>query len=139
MDTDVSLTFHFSYPIETIWKALTDSTILSQWIWGNNFQPIVGKSFQFWTEPSQWWNGKVDGEVLEVDEPYILSYSWISAGESTHVAWTVKENHDNNGTIVHLKQTGFSEETKSRSEALDGAASAWTTMLKKLDQVLAQL
>ena len=139
MDTDVRLTFHFSYPIETVWKALTDSTILSQWIWDNNFKPTVGKSFQFWAEPSQGWNGKVDGEVLEVDSPHTLSYSWISAGESTHVAWTVKENPDNNGTTVYLKQTGFSEETKSRPGALEGAASAWTKMAKTLDHTLPKM
>ena len=30
---------------------------------------IVGHKFQFRAEPSEWWDGIVDGEVFEVDEP----------------------------------------------------------------------
>lgn len=136
MKPDVSLNYQFTSTVEQVWNALTDSATLAQWIWDNDFKPVVGHKFQFRTEPSEWWNGIVDCEVLKVDEPHTLSYTWASAGETTTVTWTVKENSD--GTInLSLDQTGFSEETKARPGAIEGAKHAWTHMAEQLRKVLA--
>lgn len=43
------------------------------------------------------------------------------------------------GTIhLHLDQTGFSEETKARQGAIEGAKYAWTNMGAQLGKVLAE-
>lgn len=121
-----------------MWNALTDSDTLAKWIWNNNFKPIVGYKFQFRTEPSDWWDGIVDGEVLEVDGPNKLSYTWVSAGETTTVTWTLKKGSD--GIIqLHFDQTGFSEATKAREGAIEGAKYAWMNMGNQLEKVLAEL
>jgi len=91
MKSDVSLDYQFTSSIEQVWNALTDSDTLAKWIWDNDFKPVVGHKFQFRTEPNEWWDGIVDSEVLEVDEPHKLSYTWVSAGESTTVTWTLKK------------------------------------------------
>jgi len=138
MKPDVSLDYQFTSSIDQVWNALTDSDTLAKWIWNNDFEPVVGHKFQFKTEPSEWWNGIVDCEVLVVDEPHTLSYTWISAGENTTITWTLKEGSD--GTVhLHLDQTGFSEETKSRPGAIEGAKSAWTFKGNQLGKVLAEL
>ncbi|WP_088043634.1 SRPBCC domain-containing protein [Bacillus sp. EAC] len=138
MKSDVSLDFQFTNSIEQVWNALTDSDTLAKWIMENDFKPIVGHKFQFRTEPNEWWNGIVDCEVLKVDEPYSLSYIWASAGETTTVTWTLKEGSDG---VIHLRldQTGFSEETKARKGAIEGAKYSWTSMGDKLGKVLAEL
>jgi len=138
MKSDVSLDFQFASSIEQVWNAITDSDTLAKWIWKNDFKPIVGHKFQFRTEPNDWWNGIVDSEVLEVDEPNKLSYTWVSAGESTTVTWTLKEGSD--GTVhLHFDQTGFSEETKAREGAIEGAKYAWTNMCQQLEKVLKEM
>jgi uncharacterized protein YndB with AHSA1/START domain len=138
MKPDVSLDFQFTSSIEQVWNALTDSDMLAKWIWKNDFKPVVGQKFTFRAEPSEWWDGIVTGEVLEVDEPNKLSYTWISAGETTTVIWTLKEGSD--GTIrLYLDQTGFSEETKAREGAIEGAKYGWTAMGNQLEKVLAEL
>lgn len=91
MKADVSLDYQFTSSIEEVWNALTDSDTLAKWIWKNDFKPIVGHKFQFRAEPNEWWDGIVDCEVLEVNEPHSLSYTWASAGESTTVTWTLKK------------------------------------------------
>lgn len=137
MKADVSLNFEFTSSIEQVWNALTDSDMLEKWIWKNDFKPVVGHKFQFRAEPNEWWNGIVDCEVLEVDEHHRLTYSWASAGESTTVTWTLKEGSD--GTVhLNLDQTGFSEETKARKGAIEGAKSSWNYMGDKLKKVLEQ-
>lgn len=60
MTADVSLDFHYSSPIDQVWKALTDSEILAKWIWNNDFKPEVGHKFQFRAEPNEWWDGIVN-------------------------------------------------------------------------------
>lgn len=136
MKPDVSLDFQFTKSVEQVWNALIDSDKLAKWIWDNNFKPIVGYKFQFKAEPSEWWDGIVDGEVLEVDEPHKLSYTWISAGETTTVTWTLTEGADGT-TQLHLDQSGFSEETKARPGAIEGATYGWTNMADKLEKLLA--
>lgn len=138
MKSDVALEYKFTNTIEQVWNALTDSDTLAKWIMENDFKPIVGHKFQFRTEPNEWWNGIVDCEVLEVEEPHKLSYIWASAGETTTVTWTLKEGSD--GTVqLNLDQTGFSEETKARVGAIEGAKHAWTNMGNQLEKVLAEL
>jgi len=138
MKSEVSLDFQFTSSIEQVWNALTDSDTLAKWVMENDFKPVVGHKFQFRNEPSEWWNGIVDCEVLVVDEPHLLSYTWASAGESTTVTWTLKTGSD--GTInLNLDQTGFSEETKAQEGAIEGAKYAWTQMGEQLEKVLAEL
>ena len=105
MKSDVSLDFQFTSSIEQVWNALTDSDTLAKWIWKNDFKPIVGHKFQFRAEPNEWWDGIVDSEVLEVDEPHKLSYTWVSAGESTTVTWTLKKGSD--GTITSTSRSNW--------------------------------
>ncbi|WP_249663542.1 SRPBCC domain-containing protein, partial [Lysinibacillus fusiformis] len=67
----------------------------------------------FRAEPNEWWDGIVHCEVLVVEEPHTLSYTWTSAGETTTVTWTLTQDSDGT-TQLHLDQSGFSEETKAR-------------------------
>lgn len=137
MKADVSLDFHFTSSIDQVWNALTDSNTLAKWIWENDFKPVVGYKFQFRAEPNKWWNGIVDGEVLEVEEPHKLSYTWISAGETTTIIWTLRKKGDEK-THLHFEQTGFSEETKALKGAIEGAKHSWTKMAEQLGIVLEQ-
>lgn len=136
MKSDVSLDFNFTSSIEEVWKALTDSDMLAKWIWENDFKAIVGHKFQFRTDPNEWWNGIVDGEVLEVEEPYKLSYTWESAGERTTITWTLKKSSE--GTHLHFDQTGFSEQTKATKGAIEGAKYSWMKFGEQLEKVLKQ-
>ncbi|MDM5248419.1 MULTISPECIES: SRPBCC domain-containing protein [unclassified Lysinibacillus] len=138
MKADVSLDYQFTSSIEQVWEALTDSDTLEKWIWKNDFKPVVGHKFQFRAEPNEWWDGIVNCEVLKVEEPHTLSYTWASAGETTTVTWTLTQGADGT-TNLHLDQTGFSEATKARQGAIEGAKYAWTNMGTQLEKVLAAL
>ncbi|MFL2132826.1 metalloregulator ArsR/SmtB family transcription factor [Desemzia sp. FAM 24101] len=134
MTADVTLDFQLTSPIEVVWSALTNSDMLAQWIWDNNFKPVEGQEFQFRSEPNEYWDGIVNGEVIEVNEPHKLSYTWASAGETTTVTWTLTANEE--GTALHFEQTGFSEETKAAKGAIEGAKYSWMEFGKKLTVLL---
>ncbi|ARF16278.1 SRPBCC family protein [Sporosarcina ureae] len=134
---DITVDFQFSSSIEEVWKALTDSEMLAKWIWKNDFAPVIGEKFQFRSEPNEWWDGIIHGEVLEVEEPHILSYTWASAGETTTITWTLSTS-SNGATHVYFEQTGFSEETKATKGAIEGARYSWMNFGDQLKKVVEQ-
>lgn len=130
MNPHLSMDFQLASPIEKVWHALTDSSLLAKWVMANDFKPVVGYKFQFRTEPSKRWNGIVDSEVLVVEEHRRLSYTWITAGESTIVTWSLKAVGET--THLSLEHTGF----KSESLSYTGAKYGWVKMVGDLEQVL---
>ncbi|GIN63210.1 activator of HSP90 ATPase [Robertmurraya siralis] len=127
---DLSLDFQFKSTINKVWNALTTSEILAQWVMDNNFKPIVGYKCQFRNDEIDL---IVDSEVLIVDKPYKLSYTWIGGSINTIVTWTLKQEGDT--TYLHLEQTGFEEE----GQAFNGAKYGWAYKVDELKKVLAEM
>lgn len=137
MSETVVLDFELKSPIERVWHALTDSTTLSKWMLfkTNDFKPVVGHAFQFREAPG--WAGSIDCEVIEVEQPHRLSYTWVSEVEnnerhSTVVTWTLTEA-EGGVTQLHLEQSGF--QTGAKQE-IGGAKYAWMSMLDQLQTLL---
>ncbi len=139
MTETVMLDVELKSPIERVWNALTDPATLSRWMLfkSNDFQPVVGHAFQFRDAPG--FDGVIDCEVLEVDKPRRLSYTWASdqVGPSnlqfpTVVTWTLTEA-EGGVTRLHLEQTGFPSEAK---QEIGGAKYGWDMMLDQLQSVL---
>ena len=138
MTETVVLDIELKSPIDRVWHALTDSATLSRWMLfkTNDFKPVVGHTFQLRDAPG--WDGGVDCEVIEVDEPHRLSYHWAtgSDGEQRHatvVTWTLTEA-GGGITRLHLAQSGFRSEAK---QEIGGAQYGWTSMLEQLRGLLA--
>ncbi|WP_096185686.1 SRPBCC family protein [Evansella halocellulosilytica] len=124
---DLSLDFQFKSPIEKVWDALTHSDILAQWVMENNFKPVVGYKCQFRNEEI---GLIVNSEVLVVEKPYKLSYTWVGGPINTVVTWMLKQEGDI--TYLHLKQSGFEQE----NQAFNGAKYGWTSMIDQLKNLL---
>src|SRR5262249_42883057 len=106
-----------AHPPEKIWRALTQSALMEEWLMKNDFQPVVGHTFHFRSTPTTQWNGVTDCKVLVVEPNRRLSYSWHSSGEKaayglrTVVAWTLTPTPK--GTHVRMQQAGFRDEDES--------------------------
>ena len=124
---NLSLDFQFKSPIHKVWQALTTAGMLAQWVMENNFQPIVGHKCQFWDEEIDL---VVDCEVLVVDKPHTLSYTWIGGPIDTVVTWTLTQQDDI--THLHLDQTGFEQ----KGQAYNGAKHGWAGKVEELQKVL---
>src|ERR1700745_706888 len=83
------------HPPEKIWRALTQGPLIEEWLMQNDFQPGVGRRFNFRAASMPHWNGVTDCEVLVVEPPARLAYSWNASGEEaatglkTVVTWTL--------------------------------------------------
>ena len=84
----------FPHPPEKVWRALTESPLIAQWLMKNDFEPVVGKKFQLRSDPVPNWDGVIDCEVMVVEPMKQLSYSWGTMGMGTMgmgtmVVWTL--------------------------------------------------
>lgn len=133
----VNLDVEMQSPIEKVWHALTDSEMLSKWMLfkTNDFKPEMGHRFQFRDAP--YYDGIIDCEVTEVDEPNRLSYTWSTEGvdgqrHTTVVTWTLSAAGDG-ATRLQLEQSGFRPEAK---QEIGGAKAGWKAQLDSLRGVL---
>ena len=139
MTATVALDVEVRSPIERVWQALTDSATLSKWTLfkTNDFEPVVGHRFQFRADPAPGWNGVIDCEVLEVEKPHRLTYTWVGGPQEmaveTTVVWTLTRA-EQGVTRLHLEHSGFDPAFK---QAIGGARWGWTKMLEQLQGLLA--
>jgi uncharacterized protein YndB with AHSA1/START domain len=122
------------HPPEKIWRALTEGSLMEEWLMKNDFQPLVGHRFQFRATPVPNWNGVIEGEVLAVEPNARLSYSWGSLGMETTVTWTLTPTAS--GTNLRMEQSGFRSE---ESREYKGATYGWRNFIGNLERVAGRL
>ena len=121
----------FPHPPEKLWRALTETPLITQWLMNNDFEPVVGRRFQFRADPVPNWNGIIDSEVLIVEPLKQLSYRWNSLGLDSVVLWTLTPAEG--GTHVRMEHSGFRPD---QQQAFGGAKYGWQRFLGALERVL---
>lgn len=127
------------HPPEKIWRALTQSHLIAEWLMQNDFQPVVGHKFNFRAKPVMGWNGTTDCEVLEIVPQTRLAYSWNASGEQARdglksiVTWTLTPRAG--GTHVRMEQSGFRPQDEA---GYRGMGSGWPGILERLENVAAK-
>ena len=122
------------HPPKKVWRALTEGSLIAEWLMTNDFQPIVGHRFTFRAAPVPGWNGVIDSEVLLVEPNSLLSYGWASMGLETVVTWTLTPTEA--GTHLRMEQAGFPSEGGANYK---GAKYGWTNFIGKLEHVVGGL
>ena len=121
----------FPHPPEKVWRALTDSSLIAQWLMRNDFEPVTGHAFTLRADPVPNWNGIIDCQVLAIEPHKSLSYTWGAMGVETVVTWTLTPTRA--GTLLRMEQSGFRPDQR---QAFQGAKVGWRNFLESLDSVL---
>ena len=129
-------------PREQVWRALTVSATLAEWMFPNDFEPRVGHHFTFRVpgNPKMNFEGLVVRcEVLECESPSRLAFSWSAGGpvENTRVSFQLEP--DGEGTRVFFEHSGFDVTQPFGEQAFKGAEYGWAKMFKQLGVVVAGL
>jgi len=134
--------FAIPQPREQVWRALTESATLAEWMFPNDFEPRVGHHFTFRVPP----NPKVgfDGltvrcEVLECEPPSRLVFSWSAGGPVVNTRVSFRLERDGDGTRLFFEHSGFDLSQPSGDQAFKGAEFGWAKMLGQLPVVVAGL
>ncbi|MEX0955616.1 MAG: SRPBCC domain-containing protein [Rhizobiaceae bacterium] len=123
------------HPADKIWRALTQSHLIADWLMKNDFEPVEGHKFTFRATPVPGWSGVTNCEVLTVDQPRRLAYSWGDGTESdsglkTVVTWTLMP--EGSGTRVKMEHAGFRPQDESGYKGMGGG---WPRILAKLEEI----
>jgi len=122
------------HALEKVWRALTQGSLMKEWLMDNDFQPVVGHRFNFRSTPAPNWNGVVDCEVLAFEPNKRLSYSWCSMGLASVVTWTLSATA--RGTLLRFEQTGFGPDQEAN---YNGAKYGWQKFIGGMERVVAGL
>jgi uncharacterized protein YndB with AHSA1/START domain len=118
-----------AHPPERIWRALTQSHLIAEWLMKNDFSPRVDHRFRF---TADW--GSVDCRVLAVEPNRTLSYTWGAMGLESVVTWTLTPT--STGTHLRMEQSGFPVD---REQAYQGARYGWRKFFAALEQTVARI
>ena len=127
------------HPPEKIWRALTQSPLIAEWLMQNDFEPVVGHKFNFRATPVMGWNGVTDCEVLEIVPLQRLVYSWNASGDQapdglkTIVTWTLTPRDQ--GTHLRMEQSGFRPQDEVGYRGMGGG---WPRILARLEEVASE-
>ena len=107
------------FPIEKVWKALTDADELGKWAQTTDFKPEVGATYRDYDKPNEHWDGIMHGEVLEVEPCHRLVVTWNSGGDGPHrIEWTLKATPV--GTLLRVRHDGFAPDWPFKAMIEDG-------------------
>ncbi len=123
----------FAHSPGKLWRALTDPALVAKWLLRNNFEPEVGREFQFRNEPFGSWDGVIDCKLLILDPPQRLAYSWRAFGLESIVEFTLTPK--DGGTHLRMEHSGFRAEQEA---AYQGAQHGWQRFLGKLEGLLSE-
>jgi uncharacterized protein YndB with AHSA1/START domain len=137
----------FEYPVDALWRAMTDSEWLAVWFFPNDIQPVAGHKFTIWSRPIERWDGEFKCQVLEAIPNQLLRFSWSGGDEelkafgrlmSTTITWTITPLAEGGARFVFV-QDGI--ETGAAADALfdvmqKGSESVLRSLTKRLPQLI---
>jgi uncharacterized protein YndB with AHSA1/START domain len=130
------------HPPAKVWRALTQSSLIAEWLMQNDFEARLGATFTFRAKPMGNWNGIVHCEVTTFDPPKRLAYTWkggtvqnaaCGSALDSVVEWTLTPVAG--GTRVRMEHSGFGPQNDSAYSTMSGG---WPTVLERLEKVASE-
>ncbi len=131
MTKTMTLSRDYPYPQDRVWRAISTGALIADWLLPNDFEPTPGHRFTLRQTPMPDWDGVINAEVLVVDPPHHLSYTWVALGVVTEVSLRLEPTAT--GTRLTVAQSGFRAD---QAQNYHGARYGWTHFLDRLSPVL---
>ncbi|MCC6833177.1 MAG: SRPBCC family protein [Thermoleophilia bacterium] len=137
----VRRTIHIDAPIDTVWRAITEPALISQWFGDAAFEALAVGARGTLSWPDY---GAAPVRIEAIDEPHSISYRWADGAEypgvpdvdtvpSTVFTFTLESVES--GTRLTVVETGF-ESTRAPEENLESHRGGWDFELDELVALL---
>jgi uncharacterized protein YndB with AHSA1/START domain len=112
---NVNMEIFYPHPPQKVWRAIANQRALAAWLMDNDFEPKLGHKFQL---KPQGFEGTIYCEVIQIDEPKCLSYTWRGSymSKPTIVTWSLEAVEG--GTQVKLEHRGLEKEITKFSQPM---------------------
>ncbi len=128
-DGSIVIEMFYPHPIGAVWSALTRAEALAEWLMPNDFEPRVGHHFTFRTRPDQYWDGTVYCEVVALEQPRWMAYTWQNKTSSLDTLVTFTLEPAEGGTRLRLEHSGFEKTGQAGLTIRDMLASGWNSKI----------
>jgi uncharacterized protein YndB with AHSA1/START domain len=114
MHPEIRIVRDYPHSPELVWRAMTDPELVPLWTSAGRggtpegFEPRVGCRFRFVGRRVPGWDGIVRCEVLEVQPPRLLRYSWQGGEGERPTMVTYRVQAIEEGARLTYEHTGFS-------------------------------
>ncbi len=126
-------------PPGRVWLALTDSALLARWLMPNDFKPVIGHAFTFRTEPvpQHGFDGLVHCEVLDLEPPRLMRFSWRGGNLDTVVSWSLVP--EGTGTRLLITHDGFDDTDPGQRMVMGILGGGWRgNLIRQLGTLLGE-
>ena len=113
----ITVEYDLPFPPGKVWRVLTEPKLLEAWLMPNDIAAVVGHKFTMRTQPMGSWDGVVHCEILTVEPPKRLVYSWKGGardnpayGQPLDTVLTFTLTEKAGGTLLLLEHSGFTEQ-----------------------------
>jgi uncharacterized protein YndB with AHSA1/START domain len=120
---------HIDAAPQDVWRHLDDPQLLAGWLMRNDFKPQKGCRFHFWSAPKGEWDGRVQCEVVEIEPPRRLSFTWNCNTIGSDTLVTIELHPHEGGTMVHLRHTNWEGAKGDLPKLIDGHMEGWSDHL----------
>jgi uncharacterized protein YndB with AHSA1/START domain len=123
-----------AFPVDRVWRAMTDPAALAAWFWPQRFNPSaevdlrVGGRYRI-DGPAV--GMAVSGEYVAVEPPHRLVFTWTWDGEDAETLVTVELAATAEGTELSLRHERFGA-GEAGEAARDSHAQGWHDCLDRL-------
>jgi uncharacterized protein YndB with AHSA1/START domain len=94
------------HTIAAVWAELTDAASISAWLMAtSDFKPVVGCRFRMKTNGLST-TGWVDAEVLEIEPPHRMVWSWSASDGNPPSTVTFQLTEEGSKTRLRLRHVG---------------------------------
>ena len=134
MTSTILLAEDLPHPIEKVWKAVTDSAHLADWLMPTDFEPRLGRRFTLRCPAGAGVRGWVDCVVLELEPPGRMVWSWSNRSEAEPSQVEFRLEPIAGGTrltLIHSREADAEQRRRFTS--------GWTEKLALLLRLLARI
>jgi uncharacterized protein YndB with AHSA1/START domain len=132
--SDLTITRTLAFPVDRVWRAMTDPAALAAWFWPQRFGPTaevdlrVGGRYRI-DGPAA--GMAASGEYVTVEPPHKLVFTWVWDGEPGETLVTVDLTPTAGGTELTLRHARFPDDQQR-----DQHAQGWYDCLDRLPEWL---